>query len=81
MICGSSGQVAQTSRHLPIQIVNDKGRYHSHVVISLEDLSLLRCGSGKLDWIRAENAPLRERDVSSKADSWQEQPFSQAIGD
>ena len=27
MVCRHFGQVAQTSRRLPIQVVNDKGRY------------------------------------------------------
>src|SRR5215472_7608554 len=41
----------QTSCSLPTPVVNDKGRYHSHLLLALRcDLSL-RSGSGKLDRI------------------------------
>src|SRR5437879_2512846 len=61
--------------------MNDKGRYHSHLVCLAAMRTLpLRSDSGKLDWIPfGRITPRSERDVSSKADSWREQPIAPGL--
>src|SRR5437879_584947 len=73
-------RISEAHRRLPNPVVNDKGRYHSHLVCLAAMRTLpLRSDSGKLDWIPfGRITPRSERDVSSKADSWREQPIAPA---